>query len=216
MMANIFAMLPRRLANAAGTAATILWAEFAEYYRALLQLIPGRSGNWLRRLLYGYRSAASARVLDNVCIYYPERLDLGERSAISAGSQLNAGGGIQIDDDVLIGPGCVIWSQNHLFRDPTRIISEQGYERKAVRIESDVWLAARVIVLPGVHVRRGTVAAAGAVITKSTEPFSIVAGVPAKTIGFRTGECAIANPAVNLPSMALDFSVQGHPGAETI
>ena len=42
------------------------------------------------------------------------------------------------------------------------------------------------MVLPGVKVRKGTVVAAGAVVTRDTEPYSIVGGIPAVKIGERT------------------------------
>jgi len=53
-------------------------------------------------------------------------------------------------------------------------------------IEDDVWLCAGSVVLPGVRVKKGTVVAAGAVVTKDTEPYSIVGGIPAVKIGQRT------------------------------
>lgn len=55
---------------------------------------------------------------------------------------------------------------------------------KDVIVEEDCWLGARVTLLSGVIVRRGTTVAAGAVVTKSTAPYSIVGGVPARHIKF--------------------------------
>ena len=51
-------------------------------------------------------------------------------------------------------------------------------------IEDYVWLASRVTVLPGVHNGRGAVVASGAVVTKDVPPLAIVAGIPAKIIGY--------------------------------
>lgn len=53
-----------------------------------------------------------------------------------------------------------------------------------VIVEEDCWIGTRVTLLMGVTVRRGTTVAAGAVVTKSTAPYSIVGGVPAKHIKF--------------------------------
>ena len=55
-------------------------------------------------------------------------------------------------------------------------------------IEDYVWLASRVTVLPGVHIGRGAVVASGAVVTKDVPPLAIVAGIPAKIIGYRKEE----------------------------
>ncbi|MCS7466770.1 hypothetical protein NZK35_08955 [Stieleria sp. ICT_E10.1] len=70
-------------------------------------------------------------------------------------------------------------------RDAKINIREQGYELSPVAIEDDVWIAARSVILPGVRLARGTVVAAGSVVTKSSEPNAIIAGTPAKVIGKR-------------------------------
>ena len=54
-----------------------------------------------------------------------------------------------------------------------------------VIIEDYVFIGPRAIILPGVTLGKGAVVAAGAVVTKDVEPFSIVGGVPAKVIGER-------------------------------
>lgn len=56
---------------------------------------------------------------------------------------------------------------------------------EAVVIEDDVWLGFGCIVLTGVRIGRGAIAAAGSVVTRDVEPYSIVGGVPAATIGMR-------------------------------
>lgn len=70
---------------------------------------------------------------------------------------------------------------------PYRCISENdkpdGFDGDVV-IEEDVWIGMNVILLNGVVVRRGTTIAAGAVVTKSTPPYSVMGGVPAKHIKF--------------------------------
>ena len=55
----------------------------------------------------------------------------------------------------------------------------------AVVIEDDVWTGANVTILKGVTIGRGSVVAAGAVVTKSCPPYSIIAGVPAKVVKMR-------------------------------
>ena len=54
-----------------------------------------------------------------------------------------------------------------------------------VVIEDDVWTGANVTILKGVTIGRGSVIAAGAVVTKSFPPYSIIGGVPAKLIKMR-------------------------------
>lgn len=141
----------------------------------------------MRNRLYGYKAGKGTVVHSDVIVYAPDKLVLGNNVGISPGCQLNAAGGIVIGNDVLIGPGTMIWSQNHQFQSAAILIREQGYEPKEVRIDDDVWIASRCNILPGVHLAHGTVVAAGAVVTRSTSPYEIVAGVPARVIGRRGG-----------------------------
>ena len=57
---------------------------------------------------------------------------------------------------------------------------------KPVVIEDDVWLGAGVIVLPGVHLGRGCVIGAGAVVTGDVPAGEVFAGVPATRIASRS------------------------------
>lgn len=56
---------------------------------------------------------------------------------------------------------------------------------KDVVVEEDVWMGVNVTLLSGVNVGRGSIVAAGAVVTKDVPPYSIVGGVPAKFIKFK-------------------------------
>lgn len=59
-------------------------------------------------------------------------------------------------------------------------------EYSPITIGNDVWIGARVIIMDGVNIGDGAIIAAGAVVTKDVEPYTIVGGVPAKTIRKRT------------------------------
>ncbi len=64
----------------------------------------------------------------------------------------------------------------------------QTYEagsKGSIVIEDDVWIGARATVLSGVRIGQGAIVAAGSVVTKDVEPYSIVAGIPAKHIKYR-------------------------------
>ena len=162
-----------------------LKSETLEWHRSLLAAIPGEIGCKVRNGLYGYRAQPGCRVLRGVTIYFPERLKLGRNVGISPHSQLNAAGGIEIGDDTLIGPGCTLWSVNHRFQDVQLLIRLQGYDAQEIVVGRNCWIAARAIVLPGVRIGDGSVVAAGAVVNRTCEAGSILAGVPAKVIGMR-------------------------------
>ena len=59
-----------------------------------------------------------------------------------------------------------------------------GYDKDVV-VESDVWIGRNVTLLGGVNIGRGCTIGAGSVVTKSTPPYSVVVGVPAKPIKFK-------------------------------
>lgn len=84
-------------------------------------------------------------------------------------------------------PGLNVLTGNHMriigrfYRSIKQSEKTDGYD-KGVTIEEDCWIGARVTLLQGVVVRRGTTLAAGAVVNRSTLPYSIWGGVPAKLI----------------------------------
>ncbi|NLW32506.1 MAG: acyltransferase [Fibrobacter sp.] len=60
----------------------------------------------------------------------------------------------------------------------------KGLDQKVV-ISDDVWVGYGSIILSGVHIGQGSIIAAGSVVTKNVEAYSVYAGVPAKKIGDR-------------------------------
>lgn len=156
-----------------------LWLVF------ILKNIPGSIGCFLRKLILPIKIGKGSSIWEGCHIDSPSKLNIGDNVSINRGVLIHAGGGVEIQNDVLIGPNVVIYSQNHNYKIHDVLIREQGYTRSKVVIESDVWIGCNVVILPGVRIGRGCVIAAGAVITKSVESFSIVAGVPGKVIAKR-------------------------------
>ena len=72
--------------------------------------------------------------------------------------------------------------------DDYKYVAQDGTNKYAVVIGSDVWIGSNVSILEGVTIDDGAVVAAGAVVTKDVPPFAIVGGVPAKIIKFRHTE----------------------------
>ena len=85
-----------------------------------------------------------------------------------------------IGNNVLIGPRVMFETGGHGLRYKPGV--GRGTTTKPIQIEDEVWVGAGVIVLQGVTIGRGSVIAAGAVVTKNVEPNTLVGGVPAKFI----------------------------------
>ena len=85
----------------------------------------------------------------------------------------------------MISPRVSIFAENHDFDNPNIIMKEQGVTKKFVKIEDDCWIAANSIILAGVTIGKGSVIAAGSVVTKDVPAYSVVAGVPAEIIKSR-------------------------------
>ena len=120
---------------------------------------------------------------ENVLIRSYEYITIGEGTTINRNCSILAK--VKIGKQCSIASNVVIVGSNHLFSDPTSSIKSQGLELKGNIIEDDVWIAANVTILDGVIIGKGSVIAAGAVVNKSIQSYSIMGGVPAKLIGKR-------------------------------
>lgn len=116
---------------------------------------------------------------------YGGQIEIGEHCTVNPYCYLHGGGSLRIGNGVRIAAHTVIIAANHIFADPDQYIYLQGERRQGIVIEDDVWIGAGAKILDGVTVKRGTVVGAGAVVTKSTEPYAIVVGVPARAIASR-------------------------------
>lgn len=93
---------------------------------------------------------------------------------------------VDIGNNVMIARESIILGKMHESGDIHTPMNEQGVKDvKKTLIEDDVWLGLRVVVMPGVHIRKGTIVAAGAIVTKDTDAYGVYGGVPAKLIKHR-------------------------------
>lgn len=112
----------------------------------------------------------------------PERLVIGGGSIIGDNAILDARGGLELGKNVNISSNVSIYTLQHDHRDPD--FKCTNFNAK-VTIGDRVWLGSNCIVLPGVTIGEGAVCCAGCVVTKDVEPFTVVAGIPAKKVNER-------------------------------
>lgn len=105
---------------------------------------------------------------------------IGDNSGIGINASL---GVVHIGNNVLMGKECICITRNHQFIDRNKLIIEQGYTPdEPIYIGNDVWIGHRVTILPGVHIADGCVIGAGTVVSKSTEPYGVYVGNPARRV----------------------------------
>ncbi len=104
-------------------------------------------------------------------------LTIGNNTSVN-GAHISASTTITIGKNVHFAPYCLIIDDD--FHDPADHAAEG--KKAPIYIEDDVWIASKAIVLRGVTIGKGAVVAAGAVVTKDVEPYTVVAGMPAKPI----------------------------------
>lgn len=94
-------------------------------------------------------------------------------------------GPVTIEDHVLIGPHCAITAGHHKFDPATQAFTartEKDYDNSIV-IGRGSWLATGVTVTAGVKIGKANLICANAVVTRSTQDYAIMAGVPARPVG---------------------------------
>jgi serine acetyltransferase len=122
-------------------------------------------------------------------------LRVGSRCVIGRGSHIVAHHSILIGDDVFTGPYVYITDQNHAYADPDVPIGRQWPVNTAVSIGAGTWLGAGTVILPGAHVGRNVVVAAGSVVRGTVPDRCVVAGVPARVVREYVSGTGWARPA---------------------
>lgn len=153
----------------------------AWYYNDLLGHIPSHT---IRRIFLGWYLGSMGNYT-NVQMHcrflHGRNVHIGNRVVVNFGTLLDGRRHeIKIGNNVSIGPKATVLTLGH---DPaSAYFSDKG---GAVAIEDHVWLAYGSIILPGTTIGKGAIVAAGAVVSKDVEPYSIMAGNPARCIGQR-------------------------------
>ena len=115
------------------------------------------------------------------------QIEIGDNSGIGVNCCIY--GPVKIGHDVMMGPEVLIFTANHRYDRLDIPMRQQGRcTPQPVVIEDDVWIAARVIILPGVRVGRGAVLGANAIVTKDVPEYAVMGGNPAAIIRYRTDD----------------------------
>jgi len=173
--------------SAADTASRPIVSLAKGYARSLLQLalallayVPSHAIRKAGLKICGARIAGNSLMYHGFWVVSPWKMTIGKSSVVGDHAILDARGGLTIGDNVNLSAHVAIWTGQHDYQSP-----DFAYEEGPVRVENYAWLSFRTTLLPGVTIGEGAVVAAGAVVTKDVPPYTVVAGIPAKTIGTR-------------------------------
>lgn len=110
---------------------------------------------------------------------------IGDESGIGKNSVVGAY--ITIGKYVMMGPECFIYTRNHAYSRTDIPMCKQGFsEYRPVTIGNDVWIGARVTILPGVSIGNGGVIAAGSVVTGHIPDYAVAAVIPTRVKKYRS------------------------------
>lgn len=157
------------------------WIDAKDY---LVELVGGIPSHAVR--LFFYRQAFQVTIGESTSVhrhcrfYRPAGVSIGAHSVINRDVLLDGRSGLQIGANVSISEGSQLLTLEHDPNSPSF-----GWRGAPVVIADRAFLGARSTVLPGITVGEGAVVAAGAVVTRDVEPYTIVGGVPARPIGQR-------------------------------
>lgn len=166
------------------------------------RLVPYGVAGRLRRLLYRLWGLP---VGSGTILYGPldfgcygdvfHHLQIGANCLLNGHIWIDTTANVRIGNHVTLGHHVMLVTANHDMSHPS---FRGGTVRPGpITVSDGCWLAARVVVLPGVTIGEGAVVAAGAVVARDVPPHTLVGGVPARTL--RQLKAANAGTTVCLP-----------------
>lgn len=158
--------------------------EFEVFLLHCIGLIPLHHARRFFYRLSGLRIGSGSTIHTGLRLYDPRNIFIGKDTIIGEGAVLDGREKLHIGNHVAFATGVMVYNSEHNV-EAEHFAADDGVVSAPVIVEDYVFVGPRAIILPGVTIGRGAIVAAGAVVTKSIAPFSIVGGVPAKEIGQR-------------------------------
>jgi len=157
---------------------------------------------WLFDFIVALAHRIPPRWLRWLAMYYPDarvRRVFWQKTHVEMDEGTYANPGMVVADDyttgecllsfgkrVSIAPNVVFVAYSLPNNSPAMLahpyVAEHLMQRKKIVVDDDAWIGANVTILPGVHIGRGAIIGAGAVVTKDVPPHTTAAGVPARVI----------------------------------
>jgi putative colanic acid biosynthesis acetyltransferase WcaF len=159
----------------------------AEMCRRVLWMFAGPLFRWSPRPCFGWRRfllrafgakvGAQVNVYGSATIYYPWNLEIGALSSIGEHAMIYNLGSIRIGSQVTVSQRAHLCAGTHDFEQP-----DFPLLKPPIEVGDQSWICADAFVGPGVKIGEGAVVGARAVVVKDVEPWTVVAGNPARVI----------------------------------
>jgi len=157
---------------------------FYQITASLLRNIGGSLGLTLRRNFYGLagmKMGKKAIIRENILVYRPYNVELGNNVEIGFGGVLSATEKIKIGNHVAIGPYCAIYDNSHKMPK-----ASGGTVSKPVEIGEHSWIGTHSVILMGVKIGKNVTIGAGSIVIKNIPDNAVVMGNPARIIKYNS------------------------------
>lgn len=139
----------------------------------------------LYRLFHPHLWAHNLQINGIPRIYDIKKLNIGQNVSINTGCVLQCYGGLTIGNNVTISDGAKLLTRslrtNNYIENASK--RERDHIEKEIIIGDGVWVAANAVILPGVHIAKNSIVAAGSIVNKDlTDESCLYGGIPAKRI----------------------------------
>lgn len=166
-----------------------IWFLFAKYLPKSVIPFIGPISKKIRYLCSRliFKKVGKSVNIENLAYFGGGRdIIIGNYSGI--GKKCRVPSNIKIGNYVMMAEEVIIFNRNHNYERIDIPLCKQGYNtRTKLIIGNDVWIGARVIILPQVtRIGDGVIIGAGSIVTKNIENYSVVGGNPAKVIKVRS------------------------------
>jgi galactoside O-acetyltransferase len=161
---------------------TYIWIEHV--FWKMVEKFSLRQRAWKLAILKRAFSSCGDNIYigENCYFWPPSGMHLGSNIQINSLTHIYSGGGMFIEDGVLIGANCLIATASHPVDCTDRI--EKPTTAAPVHIKRNAWLGTGCIILPGVTIGENAVVGAGSVVVKDVPANSVCVGNPAKVVRY--------------------------------
>ena len=156
----------------------VLWSAALLLFRLSPRPLFGFRRFLLR--LFGARVGEGVNIYGSATIYMPWHFEIGDWSSVGEHAYIYNLGPITVGKRVTISQRTHLCAGTHDYRQP-----DMPLIKPPIVVEDDAWICADAFVGPNVRIGQGAIVGARAVAVKDVEPWTIVAGNPARMVKMR-------------------------------